>query len=320
MKYNTRSFLGLAVLAGVSLVTPAFAGVNIGYVDVGNINNAADTTGYGAVAYNYKIARNETTISQYSEFLNAAAKSDPYALYSTNMASNTPTAGITRSGSSGNYSYAAVAGSENKPITFVSWFDAARFCNWMHNGQGAGSAEDGAYTLNGAMSGIYTKNANATVWIPSEDEWYKAAYYDATKGGYWLYPTQSDTMTTNDIGVAGAANYYDANGFATYVDGTSWGITDVGAYGENSKSAYGTNDQAGNIYEWNDAVVGSSRGVRGGNWNHSASAVASSGRGLTNPSTEYPYYNGFRVASVPEPSAMVLTMLAGGVLVTRRKR
>jgi hypothetical protein len=109
--------LGLAVLASVSLVSPALAVVNIGYVDVGNMNNAADATGYGAVAYNYKIAKNETTIGQYTEFLNAAAKSDPYALYSTNMANTTFVPRITRSGSSGNYSYAAVAGSENKPIT-----------------------------------------------------------------------------------------------------------------------------------------------------------------------------------------------------------
>jgi hypothetical protein len=45
-----------------------------------------------------------------------------------------------------------------KPITFVSWFGVARFCNWLHNGQGSGSTKSGAYTLNGAMSGIYTVN------------------------------------------------------------------------------------------------------------------------------------------------------------------
>ena len=82
-----------------------------------------------------------------------------------------------------------VAGSGNKPITFVSWFDAARFCNWLHNGQPSGAqnaatTEDGAYTLNGATSGVaISKNATAKVWIPSENEWYKAAYYDPTKGG-----------------------------------------------------------------------------------------------------------------------------------------
>jgi formylglycine-generating enzyme required for sulfatase activity len=238
------------------------------------------------------------------------------------MANTTFVPRITRSGSSGNYSYAAVAGSENKPITYVSWFDAARFCNWMHNGQGAGSTEDGAYTLGGAMSGIYARNVEATIWIPSEDEWYKAAYYDATiggTGGYWAYPTQSNTLTTNDIGVAGAANFYDANGYAVFTgsDAGTWGITDVGAYGANSDSFYGTNDQGGNVWEWTDAVIGSSRGLRGGSWLYSGT-VSSSSR-FSGPSSESDL-DGFRIASVPEPSCVVLTILASGVWVTRRKR
>ena len=175
------------------------------------------------------------------------------------------------------------------------------------------------------MSGIITKNVGATVWIPSESEWYKAAYYDPNKGGagvggYWLHANQSDTMTTNDIGATGAANHYDANGYATYTGGTSWGITDVGAYGMISDSAYGTNDQAGNVWEWNDAVIsGSSRGRRGGSWNGSGNGLAVSYRFVLDPSGEGSNL-GFRVASVPEPSCLVLTMLASGVMLLRRKR
>ena len=313
---------GLAVLASVSLVNSASAVVSIDYVSVGNAGNANDSTGYGAVGYEYQIAKNETTIGQYAAFLNAAAKTDTYALYSPSMTTSYIN-GISRSGVSGGYTYAVNSGSANKPITYVSWFDAARMCNWMHNGQGNGSTETGAYTLNGAVSGIYTKNAGATVWIPSENEWYKAAYYDATKGGtgdYWPCATQSNTMTTNDIGVAGAANYYDANGYAIYVGGSSWGITDVGAYGTNSDSFYGTNDQGGNVLEWNDAAVsGSSRGLRGGSWNNNGINLTSSGRNGNVPSFGFSYV-GFRVASVPEPSCVVLTLLASGMFVTRRKR
>jgi formylglycine-generating enzyme required for sulfatase activity len=293
--------------------------VSIDYVSVGNAGNAADSTGYGAVPYDYQIAKNETTVGQYAEFLNAKAKSDPYAFYNPSMASTTHIAGISRTGSDGSYMYAPVPGSENKPITYVSWFDAARFCNWLHNGQGSGSTETGAYTLNGAMSGIYAVNPGAQTWIPSENEWYKAAYYDATKGGtggYWQYPTQSTALVGNTIGVAGAANYYDGD----YVGYPGMALTDVGAYGANSDSFYGTNDQGGNVWEWNDAVVsGSSRGLRGGSWHFFDNDLASSYRGYYGPSGEY-FVIGFRVASVPEPSCVVLTILASGLLVTRRKR
>ncbi|MCX6876389.1 MAG: SUMF1/EgtB/PvdO family nonheme iron enzyme [Verrucomicrobia bacterium] len=318
MKQTLGSVLWLAVLASVSLVSSASAVVNIAYLPVGNAGNANDTTGYGAVAYNYKIAKNETTIGQYCEFLNAAAKSDPYQLYYPNMASDSRIAGISRSGSAGSYSYSVIGSTANKPITYVSWFDAARFCNWLHNGQGSGSTETGAYTLNGAISGIYMKNQNAAVWIPSENEWYKAAYYDATKGGtggYWQYATQSNALGGNTIGVAHSANYYDGD-YAVY---PPFGITDVGAYGANSDSFYGTNDQGGNVWEWYVANTGSSIGTRGGSWGDFSSSLNSSGRSFPGPSGKLVTL-GFRVASVPEPSCVVLMMLAGGGLVTRRKR
>lgn len=330
MKFPISS-RGLAVLAGISLVTPAFAIVTIDSVLVGNINNANDAaTGsvYGAVAYAYQIAKNETTISQYAEFLNAAAKTDSYGLYTTNMTTSTIN-GISQSGVSGSFTYSVAAGSANKPITFVSWFDAARFCNWLQAGQqtGAGAAltaESGAYTLNGAVSGIINKNVGATVWIPSESEWYKAAYYDPNRGGagvggYWAQATQSNTVAGNTIGVADSANYYDGD-YATYTGGAaSWGITDVGAYGMNSQSAYGTNDQAGNVFEWNDAVIGSSRGRRGGSWDSNSSTLSASTRGNYTPSNQA-YNIGFRVASVPEPSAGLLTMLSVSACLTRRRR
>ena len=311
-------------MASVSLVSSASAVVSIDYVSVGYAGNAADSTGYGAVAYEYKIAKNETTIGQYTEFLNAKAKSDPYALYSTDMTTSY-IAGISRTGSSGSYAYSVIGSSANKPITFVSWFDAARFCNWLHNGQGNGSTESGAYTLNGAMSGIYLKNPNATVWIPSENEWYKAAYYDATKGGtggYWKYANQSNSLGGNMIGNANSANYADeSNGYATYVGGSSWGITDVGAYGANSDSFFGTNDQGGNVWELNDAVVyGLARGMRGGCWNDLDYGLPSSYWASIDPSVVQGDGVGFRVASVPEPSGVVLTLLASGMWVTRRKR
>ena len=325
MKFPTSSRT-LTALAGISLITPAFATVNIGYVTVGNGGNANDTTGYGAVVDTYQIAQNETTISQYAEFLNVKAQTDTYGLYSTSMGSDLNIAGITRSGVSGSYSYSVVAGSGNRPISYVSWFDAARFTNWLGNGQGSGSTETGAYTLSGATSGIFTKNVGATVWIPSESEWYKAAYYDPNKGGagvggYWQQANQSNTMAGNTIGVANSANFYDGDyvgsGSASFPTGNA--LTDVGAYGLNSDSAYGTNDQAGNVFEWNDAVIGSSRGLRGGAWYAASDGLPASYRNDVPPAYQGSFI-GFRVASVPEPSAVVLTVLSVSACLTRRRR
>jgi formylglycine-generating enzyme required for sulfatase activity len=261
------------------------------------------------------------------------AKTDTYGLYNTSMASTTYIAGITRSGSPGTFTYSVVAGSGNKPITYVSWFDAARFTNWMHNGQITGAqnnltTEDGAYTLNGAIFGVsVTKNVGATVWIPSEDEWYKAAYFDPNKGGagvggYWLHANQSNTMTTNTVGVAGAANHYDGDyvGSGTSSYPTTNALTDVGAYGVNSESAYGTNDQGGNVWEWNDRVDGTSRGLRGGSYDSEAIYMSSTGRWNNDLASNEAFSSGFRVASIPEPTSLVFAMLTGGVVLIRRKK
>jgi len=281
--------------------------VVIARVTVGDAGNASDpVTGLGAVDYEYKIAKNETTISDYATFLNAVARTDTYALYSTDMIENAIN-GISRSGIPGAYTYSVNSGSGNKPITYVDWFGAARFANWMHNGQplgaqNASSTEDGAYPLGGKTSGIVAKNSGANVWIPSDNEWYKAAYYDPDKseagvGGYWLHANQSDAMTSNTIGVAGASNHEDADGYAVWAGGTSWGITNVGAYGLNSESAYGTNDQAGNVSEWTDGVVGgTSRPLRGGGWLGDDSALLASDSFSIVPAFRT-VFAGFRVAT-----------------------
>lgn len=140
-------------------------------------------------------------------------------------------------------------------MAYVSWFDAARFCNWLHNGQGSGSTGTGAYTLTGAMSGIVLRNSDARFWIPTEDEWYKSAYYDPTKGGtggYWLDPTRSDTLGGNTIGNLNSANYWNGElvGSVTSSAPSGNALTDVGAYGAHAASFYGTNDQGGTCPQW----------------------------------------------------------------------
>jgi formylglycine-generating enzyme required for sulfatase activity len=294
---KTQKLLTSAAIA--ALITSAYGSVTIDWVTVGNSGNAADpTTGYGAVGYEYKIGKYEVTNAQYAEFLNAKASTDSYGLYNPSMSSY----GITQSSSSGSYSYTVTSGMENRPVVYVSWFDAARFSNWLGNGRGNASTENGAYTLLGPTSGIIMINTGAKAWIPNENEWYKAAYYNGATSTYSLYPNGQNSITTAD------ANYSNSIGAST----------DVGTY-NSDLSSYGTFDQGGNVWEWNDAVDGWSRGIRGGCWDDSVVRLPSSGRYFDVSSYEL-YSIGFRLASVPEPSAMLLSMFAGGMMLIRRKR
>ena len=144
-----------------------------------------------------------------------------------------------------------------------------------------------------------------------------------------MYATQSDTLAGNTVGVANSENYYDGT---NYLNGDSVGsgthylptrnaLTDVGAYGASSASFYGTNDQGGNVFEWNDAVyLNQKRGTRGGSWDLDSLYQRSIYRSVSDPSSEG-VKTGFRIATVPEPGVPVLVLLAGGVaLLTRRKR
>ena len=325
------------------IASPARAApVTIDWVTVGNPGNAADTNFTGAVSYQYQIGKYEVTIQQWTDFLNVAAKSDPYGLYNPSMASDLNAAGISRAGTSGSYTYSVInngGNSGNRPITFVSWFDAARFANWLQNGQGSGSTETGAYTLvGGQTSGTApVRNPGAQFYIPTNDEWYKAAYYspllNSGSGGYFTYATQSNSAPGNVIGGGvNQANYITADNKYSVTQSTIYSssanyLSNVGAF-TNSASYYGTFDQTGNVAEWNDfsgTTADTTKGIRGGAWNNFASNVTSSTLLTPAPSTEISRY-GFRLAAptaVPEPStyAMALAAIAcGGFSMWRRRR
>lgn len=142
------------------------------FVDVADPKNSADVNGAGSVPYSYKIGKYEVTNNQYVEFLNSIAQTDTHGVYSESMGtvlinsglnagspSPNQRGGITRSGVVGSYSYSAKTNMGNKPVNFVSWYSAARYCNWLHNGKPTGSQDEysteyGAYPLFGANSGI----------------------------------------------------------------------------------------------------------------------------------------------------------------------
>jgi len=349
--FSLKAFsVWLAALACL-LAAPAGA-VSIDMVTVGNAGNANDTGGglIGAVAYDYQIGKYDVTIGQYTSFLNAVAKTDTYSLYNSSMGTDLNIAGISQTGGSGSYTY-SVLGSANRPITFVSWWDSARFSNWMANGQPTGAqtsttTENGAYNVNGAISGnAVAKNAinpntsaAPTFYVPTENEWYKAAYYSPTlnsgSGGYYAYATQSNTAPGNVVGsAANQANYdngvYSVTQSGSYDSNQNY-LTDVGAF-SGSGSFYDTFDQSGDVYQWNDldGAAGSSRGQRGGEWYGLAFHVSSSASYSDDPSEEYDSV-GFRLASpvsgsaVPEidPNGLsaALGLIAGGLGLLERRR
>ena len=131
----SRLLMGACALL-LFLLAESASAVTIDWVSVGGAGNTADTTGYGAVAQGYRISKTEVTNGQYTEFLNAKAAADPEALYNTSMGSGF--GGITRSGSSGSFTYSAIAGRTDMPVNFVSFYDSLRFSNWLNNGQGSG--------------------------------------------------------------------------------------------------------------------------------------------------------------------------------------
>ncbi len=282
--------------------------VNMRMVTVGNPLNLSDFNTYnlyGAVSYSYQIGKYDVTGHQYTAFLNAVGSTDTYGLYNTSMGTDARVAQISRSGTAGTYTYAVMNSTGNRPISYVSWFDSARFSNWISNGQPSGAqtsttTENGAYNVNGATTGnavvANATNPNTglapTYRLPTENEWYTAAYYSPNYNGsifagYNIYATQDNGIPGTTIGSsANQVNYKNAIGRAT----------DVGAF-SGSGSFYGTFDQSGNVTQWNDLDgTAALRGLRGGSWESFSTDLNVYSRVVDLPSVEY-FYVGFRLAS-----------------------
>lgn len=297
------------LLTGVvlAIASHARAEVSFAWADIGFLGNAADSTGFGAVAYQYRIARYEVTNAQYAEFLNAkgASSDGSSSLYSTNSGIG---AGITRSGSLGSYTYSVVAGRDTHAVGGVSFLSAMRFVNWLSNGQGAGDTERGTYDI-ASSGGLATRALGAGYVLPSEDEWYKAAFYqpqayEGPPSNYWTYATSTNSINRT------MANYNDWLGPVT-VDTVS-----VGSYQANF---FGTYDMAGNVYEWNDALKGNQRGLRGGRLNFPDAYNLLSSQSYSEVPDYQNRFSGFRVAYVPGPGIGLSGVLLHGLLPRRRR-
>ena len=295
---------------------------NMEFVAIGNADNADDTTGSptpaGKVEYAYQMGKYEV---------------------SRDMVSKATAAGVLGITMSDMSSYGG--NGVNRPATGVSWNEAARFVNWLNTSEGYQAAYN--FTTSGVNDNISLWNAgdgfalggssenlfrhkDAQFWLPSMDEWYKAAYYDPGSVTYFDFPNGSNTQPT-------AVASGDGTNEAVY-DGQS-GPADIMSAG--GLSPYGIMGLGGNVYEWeetnyslnNSLPPGSSaRGFRGGDWLNDSSVLSSSFRLNDSPAIEDNNI-GFRVASlssdavaVPEPSSLIMfsTMALSALWYRKRLR
>ena len=293
MKKRELMILVVGVLLSVANVASATVvqGINIDFVAIGDAGNAGDTrgaaspSGAGSVAYGYSIGKYEITNGQWDTFVSAA--------------------GAPTGNPSNAYDTSASWTGTDVPTNEVSWYEAAQFCNYLTTGDKSQGAYQwsGNNTNPGDFTGIDRDSAISTYGmvyvIPTEDEWYKAAYY--TGSGYSTYANGTDTAP-----VAGVDTNYDS------AIGQPWEV------GNGTIEQNDTFDMMGNVFEWNETLIGSDRGVRGGSY-YSFGYLQSSNRQFS-PAPDFEFIGiGFRVASVPEPCSLVLLGLGGLTLMRRRR-
>ena len=288
----------LAATANGAVITHGGTTVNMDFVTVGDPGNAGDGQSqgtFGAVDYVYNIGKYEVTKNQW----------DAVSSIADDLLTD-----------SGGY------WSGNQPAAHISWHEAAMFTNWLTSG----NVTQGAYAIDsgGLVTGIDRASAQSSYgtvyFLPTENEWYKAAYYDPNKSGgpgYWDYPTRHDSPDVPD-GIDSAIDAaFDAVFLDTYNQGYPNAVDNAGIL-----SAYGTMGQGGNVEEWNETAVESRRGFRGGSFYTDAGNLLAATRSRNDPWIEGSNI-GFRVASsVPEPGSLLVWAGLGvmGLIWFRRRK
>ena len=248
--------------------------------------------GFGAVGYAYEMQRTEISNADYAAFLNAVAGDlDQFGLFRRDMESGV-VGGIERRAAGRGWSYRAKSGWERRPVTYLTWFALARYANWRHFGMPTGSGQVLGSTEGDATTGAYDtrafparpgapfdpaklpagRNAGAAYFIPTADEWYKAAYFDPRRTGsrrYWDYPMRTDQPSLEQ------ANHQAGEALG---QGSPYFVAAVDDYAH-AASASGTVQQGGNVWEWLEGWRSKgqggcwrcdewTRGMRGGSFNY----------------------------------------------------
>ena len=314
---------------------------DIAFVSVADPGNVADGGNVGALDDEFDIGEREITNDQYAEFLNAVASEDDWLLAGDDGITNAKTlfhpgmeikahGGIRRHGEPGFYTYSVKPLMGDKPVVYISYLAACRYCNWLHNGKPKlrcrrmlpSTTEDGAYdltVLDGGTTVLDVANVlrepDAKYYIPNKDEWHKAAFYDPTKVGaskYWTYGTRSDQTpalaianSTGDVdnGASGNVGNYDRSAeWDSDLDGTiesseRGNVTTVASSGPTSSSYYEVYDMTGNVAEWTEEPRGNwGRQERGGGWDALGYQIAKSAPAYYGGVSKQVRYLGFRVA------------------------
>ncbi|MFA6043671.1 MAG: SUMF1/EgtB/PvdO family nonheme iron enzyme [Phycisphaerales bacterium] len=267
---------GAAIVSGIAHAQPDPSGIQ--FVTVGSPGNAPWTGGglytnhRGVVDYSYRIGKFEVTTSQWVEFMNAVfdrPASDrvlfvvhPAVWGAQSTTPNTP----------GGERWTASGTNAMLPVGGIDWRTCAIYCNWLCNGKstdrsaflsGAYDVSTFGYLNNGSLfTDQLTHSPGAQYWIPTTDEWLKAAHYDPNRygtgqGGWWANANRSDTPPVYGPpgvlvnGQPSAANS-DWDGFS--FPGRNPFAVPLGAY--NVTSAFGLYDTAGGTSEWTEGYTG----------------------------------------------------------------
>ncbi len=264
-------------------ITHGATTVSMDFARIGHTDNAHDpatyvegvnTISYGVVGYSYRISLHEVTAAQWEAVRLADGRVGDISVWSG-----------------------------EQPVGGVSWLEAARFANWLTSGD----VHKGAYRFSSTnvpadvvFVGVDRMTALATyetVYVlPTEDEWYKAAYFKADGSGYTTYPTG------NELPVVGTnANYGGATD-------APWD-TAIGTIENN-----GTYDMGGNLAEWlespaikqESAHLGSaSSALRGGHYRSTSADLAVSTRPVLSSINAQEKEYGFRIAAIHAPPAII---------------
>ena len=267
----------------------------IEFVSIGDPGNPPDTTDRpvtdGAVAYEYRIGKYEISEDMIDK------------------ANTLGGLGITHDGRGANF-----------PATSISWFEAAQFVNWLNESEGHPVAykfdDMGTFQLWDEMDAGYDpnnlyRNSRTFYFLPSLDEWHKAAYYDPVAMTYYDYPTGSDAVPDGIDSVGDTA--FDAVFDDGSVNPGPNELVNVGLL-----SPYGVAGQGGNAAEWLEAAIDRSndfpnegREFRGGAWNFGPSSMVASNDGVGLPPSTGLDWLGLRIVSiVPEPSTILLVAMS----------